>query len=96
MDWEHSAQDHYNLLAFAKREWPQVSWDTRIATTRASRCSIPVLSGGIKPIWEDCTLADVAMFDEETIELNRVSGLGPIIKIGYGPRSDTLVIAYSD
>ncbi len=74
----------------ARERWPEITQKTEIYIATTSMVIMPVVQE--VPLTFE-RIGDMAFnFGREEIIPDRVKGLAPIVKIGYGPRTDTLVI----
>ena len=86
------------LWDIVKEKWPTITEDTRAVYVKDGPgfYVVPILEGDERPIWQRWTDPPhtYPTFDQEHIELERLTGLEwcDIVAMGYGPRSDTLVI----
>ncbi len=94
-----TANKYYNELTdwlesqcwwkLARERWPGITYNTRIVNvpvTKARSVIEPVLLGS------DGGLC----FGQEEIEMGRVAGCEPVIKLGYGPKTNTLICQRTD
>jgi len=70
-------QIELNAWALALRRWQNINGATRIIKVPAGHFSY--------------NIATPEPFGKERIELHRCAGVEPIVEIGYGPQTDTLV-----
>lgn len=85
---------HPRIYELARERWPQVSGKTHVHCSSCETYVIPIYDGPSDDIWARWAREKrLPSFNREEIHLEEVK-LPPlrVIGLGYGPRTDTLVI----
>ena len=83
-----------HAFEIARGRWPQITPDTRVVRTDRNFLVVPILVKDERAIMERWQIENALWpsFDQEEIELDMTVNLWPLMRMGYGPRTDTLAI----
>ncbi len=80
----------------ARERWPKITQETQIYVSEWSSVIVPIVLEIPVAMGRIGDMASSVTFEQEEIMPDRVKGLLPIAGIGYGPRSDMLVIVLEE